>query len=133
MKTFITSLILLFIPAIVFGQPDGGTDTSTVGLEEVLGTIPGIVGAFTDGNVLLGISLAFAALGVALNFGPLKSLIAGSKYDWVRPALMLVVVGATAGIGSAMAGADALGAILMGIMAGVGSGYIQKIIQEYKD
>lgn len=103
-------------------------------LEEVLATIPGIVEAFSSGGVWAGLIAVFATVMVALNFGPLKTWLAASPLDWLRPALMLVSVGATAGITAALTtGASVLSAVIAGALAGLGSGYLQKLIQEATD
>lgn len=122
--------LLILAPVAAFAQV---TDTSTTTLEEVLGVIPGIVAAFTDMGILAGVAAISAVALVVLNFGPLKKLLAESEFDWVRPAILLVTVGLTMGIGTAMAGASVLSAVIAGVMAALGSGYLQKLIQEYRD
>jgi hypothetical protein len=136
MKTFYALVTLMFVPLVVFAQ-DMGTATSTAAdasLEDLVGTIPSIVEAFSNGGLLAGLAAIFAAGMVALNFGPIKAALGPeTRLDWVRPLLMLLLVGAAAGVGSAMAGASVLAAVIAGVMAGLSSGFVQKLIQEASD
>ena len=129
-KHLLALLTLLVMPVVAYAQT---TDTSTTSLEEVLGVIPGIVAAFNDMGILAGIAAVAGAALVVLNFGPLKKALAASPLDYVRPLIMLISVSVAAGIGTAMAGASALSAVIAGVMAGLGSGWLQKLIQEWRD
>ena len=104
-------------------------------LEEVLDTIPGIVEAFSTGSVLAGMLAVFSALMLALNFGPLKRVIAESKVDWIAPLAMLLLTGGTTGISAILMtpGMGVVSAIITGVVAAAGSGLIQKVIQEFND
>lgn len=124
----------MLFPALAFAQ-DAGTATSTMGpgLGDLLNQVPAIVSAFQSGGLLAGLSAIAATLALAMNFGPLRALLANSKADWLRPLLMLISVGMTAGIAAAMAGGGWLTAVISGLVAGLGSGYLQKTIQEARD
>lgn len=135
MKKFALALTILFVPSIVLANPEilTATSTSAVSIGDLIGTLGDVWSAFTNGGVLAGIGAALAALGAVLNIGPLKRFLERSPVDWLRPLLMLVVVGGTALTGSLIAGVDLFPSIIAAVTAGAGSGFVQKFIQDLND
>jgi hypothetical protein len=132
MKTVIPFVVTLSVlPVVAFAQVS--TSTSPVGLDEVVGTIPAIIAAFKSGGIWAGIAAIFGTLAALLNFGPLKKKLAESPVDWIRPLIMLLGVGLTAALSASSLGADALSAVISGVIAGLGSGFVQKLIQDIRD
>lgn len=131
MKPFITLLTLIALPIIAFAQP---ADTSTVtDLSDIGREADAIITGFQM-SVLAGIAAVFAAVGTVLNYGPLaRRLGPTSKLDWLRPLLMLVSVTGAAITGELMLGIEPITAAITGILAGVGSGFLQRTIQEWQD
>lgn len=138
MKNFIRALALtlVMIPMLAFAQDAGvqPTETSTGGTElgDLIGSVGTIIEAFRV-SVVAGIAAIFAALVGALNFGPLKDWLAASKFDWVRPLVMLLGTGFGAAVSASLGGADLVASIIAGVAVGLSSGYVQKLIQEAKD
>lgn len=124
-------LTVLFLPVLAFAQPE--TSTAAPGLEDVIGSVPAVVEAFQNGGILAGVAAIFGVLGVAVNFGPLKVWLDASKFDWVRPLVMLIGGGLTAALAAVAGGAGAVPATIAAVIAGAGSGFLQKFIQEIRD
>lgn len=144
MKNFLLVATILLFPVLVFAQVDAGVVTSTAGVdtgagvpptdvEDVVGVIPAIWNAFTSAGLLAGLAAIFGSLAVIMNFGPLKRRLAASSFDWLRPLVMLISVGGGAGVGAFMMTPNVIGAVIAGLTAGLGSGYVQKLIQEVND
>lgn len=112
-------------------DPITSTVTSTAG--SGLSAIPDILAAFSASGVLAGLAALFAALGGFLHLGGLGAKLSASKFDWVPPLVMLIGAAGAAGFGSAAAGAAWYVAVGAGLAAGIGSGFLSRVIKEAQD
>ena len=81
----------------------------------------------------VGVASAFGVMGAILNVGPCKTKLDTYGLDWLRPLVMLVSVGIGGGASAMLAGGDQFAVCIASATAGLGSGFLQKFIQEATD
>lgn len=89
---------------------------------------------FQQGMFLSGIIGILVLTLAVLNIGPLRDRFsANGPQDWVRPLLSLLIAGLGAAEIAYLTSGDTVAVILSGLGAGVGSGGLQRLVQEIRD
>lgn len=99
-------------------------------MDDVINAIPPILHAK---SFWFEMAAVFALLGAVLNIGPLKAKLDSYHLDWLRPLVMLVGSGIGGAAAALLAGGTGTAIAVTAATAGLGSGYLQKFIQEATD
>lgn len=121
-----------FLQAL-FGQVS--TSTSATTLNEVFGLLPGVFEALANAGWLAGL-VATLGVGLAvLNLRQVRDVFMRDDIDWIRPALIAIIVGVEASLTMLIAveSADAASVVTAGLVAAFGSGFVQRAVQEWLD
>lgn len=132
MRSYWSLVFITLYPVSALAQvaTDTGAGDNVDSLFQALGAV---WNAFTSGGVLVGMGAVFAALATVMNFTPLKTFLAKSRFDWIRPLIMLISVTGGAFVGALLTDVTLWASVMAGLTTGVASGWVQKFIQDVRD
>lgn len=115
-------------------EPELIANTATVSMDSLLAQLGNVVDAFRLG-ALPGLAAALTLMLGVLNFGPLKTRLAASSLDWIKPLLTLVGMIGGAIVGALIAGQATVDSILigLGVLFSGGGPVVAQLVRDIRD